>query len=127
MAFRERGEGLAYLIPTSQALAIAWQRRLKEPGKHGRRGRFGWDEAHGQAKAVGATEWVPAKYLEALPSTPEGFVAPLIVINGSKWGSRHPPRPGLTAAEGRVVPALQDLPCKSPATTCAVLVTSSQK
>lgn len=69
--------------------------------------------------------WFPAKYLGALPRASEGFVALLIAINGSKRGSRHPP--GSDADEARAVPALQDLPCKSPATTCAVVVTSSQK
>lgn len=69
----------------------------------------------------------PAKYLRTLPRPSEGFVALLIAINGSKGGSRRPLGPGLNADEGRAVPALQDLPCKSPATTCAVLVSSSQK
>lgn len=70
---------------------------------------------------------IPRKVPQGSSHGLAGFGALVIAINGSKRGRRCPPGPGLNSTEGRAVLALQDLPCKSPATTCAVLVTSSQK
>jgi len=81
----------------------------------------------GRAKEVGASRVGASKVPRGSSLGLGGLVALLIAINGSKRGSRRPPGPGWNAEEGRAVPALRDLPGKSPATTCAVLVISPQK
>lgn len=69
----------------------------------------------------GQPTWVPVKHLGALPGSSG---------KRQEWQRTEQQGPGWTRVkrhQGKGCAGTQDLPCKSPATTCAVLVTSSQK